>query len=154
MLPAWIPGVPVRLDIDPRCEPDIVAGMTDLGNIGTFDVVYCCHALEHLFPHDVDTALREFLRVLAPGGIAILFVPDLEGVQPTDEVLFVSPAGPVAGLDLFYGCRARLPEQPYMAHRTGFVAQTLEAALTGAGFAKVTTQRLPCFNLMGAGVKP
>lgn len=154
-LPAWLPGAETRLDVDPAAKPDIVASMTALGDIGIFDVVYCCHALEHLYPHEVGTALREFLRVLSPGGSVILFVPDLEDVRPTDDILYVSPAGPIAGLDLFYGFRPLLAEMPHMAHHTGFVSATLRDALQAAGFTRVATQRLPdCFNLMGVGVKP
>jgi hypothetical protein len=50
----------VRLDIDPRTEPDIVASMTDLGDIGPYDAVACNNALEHLYPHEVNNALRSF----------------------------------------------------------------------------------------------
>lgn len=155
-LPEWLSVhgfAEVRLDIDPDCEPDIVASMTDLGDIGPFDMVFSHHSLEHLSPHEVPVALGEFRRVLRPGGVALIFVPDLEGVQPTEEVLFVSPAGPIAGLDLFYGLRAALSEHPYMAHRTGFVSQTLGAALESAGFSRVATERLAGHNLMGAGFR-
>lgn len=142
-----------RLDIDGACEPDIVASMVDLGEIGPFRMVFSHHSLEHLAPHDVPRALGEFHRVLSPGGMALVFVPDLEGVAPTDEVLFVSPAGPIAGLDLFYGLRAALAEQPHMAHRTGFVSDTLRSALESAGFERVCIERLPDHNLMGVGYR-
>lgn len=147
----WLSGLDLaetRLDIDPACEPDIVASMTALGDIGPFNTVFSCHCLEHLAPHDVAVALGEFRRVLKPGGNVIVMVPDLEGVSPTDEVLFVSPAGPICGLDLFYGLRAALAEHPYMAHRTGFVSQTLQAALEAAQFARVGVQRLAGHNLL------
>lgn len=137
-----------RLDIDARCEPDIVGSMTDLGEIGPFDVVYSSHCLEHLAPHDVPVALGEFIRVLSPGGMAVTMVPDLQGVEPTDEVLFVSPAGPISGLDLIYGFRPALKAQPHMAHRTGFTAETLRSALTEVGFSSVTVERLPNHNLL------
>lgn len=150
-LPEWLSGLghaETRLDIDPDCEPDIVASMTDLGPIGPFDMVFSCHCLEHLAPHDVPVALAEFSRVLKPDGKAVIMVPDLEGVAATDEVLFVSPAGPICGLDLFYGLRTALPERPYMAHRTGFVSLTLQAALDAAGFSTVGVQRLAGHNLL------
>lgn len=137
-----------RLDIDPRCEPDIVASMTDLGPIGPFDLVYSSHCLEHLAPHDVPVALAEFRRVLSEEGATVIMVPDLEGVAPTDEVLFVSPAGPISGLDLIYGFRPALAAQPHMAHRTGFIAATLHAALESAGFRGVLVERQPSHNLM------
>lgn len=155
-LPDWLAdGDETRLDINPATRPDVVASMTALGDVGGFDVVYCCHALEHLYPHEVDVALKEFLRVLVSGGVAVVFVPDLEGAPPTDDVLFCSPSGPVAGLDLFYGFRPSLAAgNLHMAHHCGFVPATLEQALRAAGFADVAVKRLHPFNMMGAGKKP
>ena len=40
--------------------------------------VYCSHILEHLSRNDFDRALRETFRILKPGGIFRLVVPDLE----------------------------------------------------------------------------
>ena len=153
-LPDWLAGEEIRLDIDPVTAPDIVASMTDMGEIGQFDAVYCSHALEHLYPYDVPLALAEFLRVLHRGGVAIIMVPDLEAVAPTEEILYESPVGPIAGLDLFYGCRIRLRDKPYMAHHTGFTADTLGAALAANGFRDHKTVRLSGWNLMGVGLKP
>ena len=77
-----------RLDIDPSVNPDIVANMAELpDDIGPFDAVYSCHALEHLYPFDVTPCLQGFLRVLKPRGTVIILVPDLEGVAPTDEIV-------------------------------------------------------------------
>lgn len=153
-LPAWLAGgVETRLDVDPRCNPDIVASMTDLGEIGPFDMVFSSHCLEHLAPHEVGVALAEFRRVLRDGGGVIVFVPDLEDVRPTEDVLLESAAGPITGLDMYYGLRWALPEQPAMAHRCGFVSDTLLAAMEAAGFAAVAVRRLRDFNLMGAARK-
>lgn len=127
--------------------------MLDMGDIGPFDVVYCCHALEHVGAHDVPKALGEFLRVLKPGGHVVVFVPDLEGVRPTREVVMQAPVGDITGHDLFYGYGPAIKDHPYMAHRCGFVAQTLEDALTDAGFAEVRVQRLGRFDMMGAARK-
>jgi SAM-dependent methyltransferase len=70
--PAWAVGFDeVRLDIDRRCNPDIVANITSLGDIGPFDALYSSHCLEHLYPHQVPVALAEFLRVLKPGGVLL-----------------------------------------------------------------------------------
>lgn len=154
-LPPWLgEHDEVRLDIDPQHKPDIVASMTDMGDIGQFDVVYNSHSLEHLYPHDVPVALGEFWRVLRPGGVAILLVPDLEDVRATEDVLYVAPAGPMTGLDLIYGCRRLIPTMPFMAHHTGFTADTLRAAMEAAGFSGVRTIRGLDHNLTGAGFKP
>ncbi|MCU1301960.1 MAG: Methyltransferase type 11 [Candidatus Sulfotelmatobacter sp.] len=141
------------LDIEQRNNPDIVADMTDMGEIGSFDVVYCCHALEHLYPHQVHPALCEFRRVLNPGGMAIIMVPDLEDVRPTNDVLDYPEAGPITGLHLYYGDHSKIAEFPYMAHHCGFVAKTLQYALKSAEFDAVITERTNQFNLMGIGFK-
>lgn len=146
--PEWAVGYDeIRLDIDNTHSPDVLASMTDVGDIGPFDAIHCSHALEHLAPHEVWTAVSEFRRVLKPGGFAVVFVPDLEGVKPTGDVLFVAPCGPITGMDLFYGHMASLPTRPYMAHRTGFVAETLTEAMK-AHFSEVAVTRLPFHNLM------
>ena len=153
-LPAWL-GMfdETRLDINPANAPDIVRDMRDLTGIVGYDAIYCSHALEHLSPHEIVPALIGFRAALNPDGVAIVFVPDLEGVSATDDVLFVSPAGPIAGLDLIYGYRPALADNPYMAHKTGFTAKTLDKALNDAGFSKVKVDRLSDYALMGAGVK-
>lgn len=153
-LPDWLKDCnETRLDINAECNPHIVASMLDMGEIGEFDSLLCQHALEHLMPHEVGTALKEFIRVLVDGGSAMVFVPDLEGVTATDEVLFESESGPITGLDLLYGFRPALEENPYMAHHTGFTQETLKKAMTDAGFRLAKTVRLGNYNLFGVGVK-
>lgn len=153
-LPSHIPhDQEIRLDINPDAEPDIVASMTDMGDIGPFDGIYTSHALEHLAPHDVARALSEFRRVLKPGGVAIIVVPDLEDIRPTDDVVYVCNSGiPITGLDMYYGLACLLEANPFMAHRTGFVAATLEKAMRAAGFAKGNVYRAADFNLIGVGM--
>lgn len=154
-LPFWVDSTQeTRLDIDEGCNPDIVASITDMGDIGQFDHVYTSHTLEHLYAHDVPKALAEFIRVLKPGGSAIIFVPDLEGVKADREVLYESLAGPICGLDLYYGLSRYVEALPFMAHHTGFVKETLEQALTDAGFTTVSVTRVSDHNLMGVAIKP
>lgn len=133
-LPDWLPGLETRLDIDPAVSPDIVAPLTDMGDAGPFDIAYCSHALEHMPPHEIDVALQEFHRVLQPHGFLIVVVPNLAGVQPTLDVVYDSPAGPITGLDMYYGKANLVAENPFMAHKYGFVRATLEQFLTRAGF--------------------
>jgi predicted SAM-dependent methyltransferase len=142
---------PTFLDVEERTKPDIVASMTDMGEIGQFDMLYCCHALEHLYPHEVNKALCEFRRVLKPKGVALIVVPDLEGVKPNNEVLPRSDGAQITGLHMFYGDHALIPEFSFMAHHCGFIAETLEYALESAGF-KAHTLRQPDYNLVGVGI--
>ena len=153
-LPDWLEEYKeTRLDIDESHCPDVVSSMTDMGDVGTFDAVYCSHALEHLFPYEVEIALKEFKRVLRDGGVAIVFVPDLEDVRPTEEVLFVSPSGGITGMDLIYGLRKAFKENPYMLHKTGFTQSTLAKEFENVGFRKIETRRLEPYNLLCLGVK-
>ena len=150
-LPAWLSGEEVRLDIDPGVFPDIVAPLTDLGEIGKYHAIYCSHTLEHLYPHQVKKALSEFKRVLHDGGIVIIIVPDLENVSPDDTVIYVSPAGPITGLDMYYGKTEFVETNEYMSHKTGFTSKTLRKALEGAGFEVVSCDGKNSFNILALG---
>lgn len=141
-----------RVDIDPSVNPHIVASMTNLGEIGEYDVVYCSHALEHLYPHEVPKALSEFHRVLRKGGSAIVVVPDLEDVKPTEEILMGDETNGICGLHLYYGDHREIPTKPYMAHHSGFIRETLERALAHV-FPSTIVKREPHYNLVGVGTK-
>lgn len=147
----------IRLDIDPNVNPDIVANMAELPDgLGPFDAVYSCHSLEHLYPFDIDPCLSGFHRVLKAGGVVIVLVPDLEDIQPTDEVAYMAPCGPVTGHDMYYGYGPALALCPHMAHHTGFTQKTLRAALERNGFVDVQVARGPndCVGLYAIGVRP
>lgn len=153
-VPEWLSDfAEVRLDIDPKHKPDVVASMTDMGDIGGFSRLYCAHALEHLTPADGHRALTEFVRVLEPGGLAVVIVPDLEDIRPTDDVVYVSSAGPIRGVDMYYGLARLLDENPHMAHRNGFVKATLERAMREAGFSAFEVMRDDAFQLVAVGRK-
>ncbi|TWB51470.1 class I SAM-dependent methyltransferase [Nitrospirillum viridazoti] len=147
----------VRLDIDPAVQPDIVASITDLSMVadGSVDAVWSSHNVEHLHAHQVPVALAEFRRVLKPDGFALITLPDLQAVaalvaeDKLDEAVYLSAAGPIAPLDMLFGLRSAIARgNEYMAHRTGFTAQTLGKALLAAGFAAVkVTKDKPSFNL-------
>ncbi|MBW8815392.1 MAG: class I SAM-dependent methyltransferase [Caulobacterales bacterium] len=142
----------VRLDIDPAVEPDIVASMTDMSAVpnGAMDAVYSSHNLEHLYPFEVEVALKEFARVLGPDGFAVVTCPDLQATAQLVledrllETAYESPAGPISALDILYGHRAALARgNLFMAHRCGFTARALSQVLRGCGFGSVIVRRRP-----------
>lgn len=53
-----------------------------------FDLIYCSHMLEHI-PDD-RAAMRELLRTLAPGGVAVILVPIL-GEQTYEDPSITDP---------------------------------------------------------------
>lgn len=141
-----------RLDIDPAFNPDIVGSITDMSAVAdnSMDALYSSHNIEHLYPHEVPLALKEFLRVLRPEGFAIVTCPDLQSVaelvaqDKLTEPAYQSPAGPVSPLDILYGYRPALASGDlYMAHRTGFTLRSLMAALREAGFSNIFGRRQP-----------
>ncbi|WP_243367274.1 class I SAM-dependent methyltransferase [Fundidesulfovibrio soli] len=134
----------VRLDLDPAHGPDIACSITDMAPVAdaSFQAVYSAHNLEHLAEHEVHAALSEIRRVLAPGGFALVTVPDIQAVAQQaalgdlHRVLYVSPAGPVRIIDVLYGFTPAIAEgNTHMRHRTGFSAACLTTALARAGFA-------------------
>lgn len=144
-LPEWLSEhEETRLDIDPGVFPDVVAPLTDLGDIGPY-------TLEHLYPHQVALALAEFRRVLMPGGACVIVVPDLEGVVPDDTVVYDSPGGPITGRDMFYGKASMVADNEYMAHKTGFTPSTLRKAMEDAGFEVLSCDGKRQFNIMAVG---
>jgi ubiquinone/menaquinone biosynthesis C-methylase UbiE len=153
----------LRVDINPNVKPDIVASMLAMPMIAaaSVDGVWSSHNIEHLYAHEVPVALAEFLRVLKPGGVVLLTMPDLQRVaelivqDKLDEPAYVSPAGPIAPLDILYGHRPQIAMgNVFMAHRTGFTARTLTQILANAGFDRVRVERGKSFDLWAVGYKP
>jgi predicted SAM-dependent methyltransferase len=140
----------LRLDIDPAVNPDIVCSMIDMKPLasGSVDAIWSSHNLEHLHRHEVPAALAEFLRVLRPGGVVLLTMPDLQKIAElvaADELeneAYLSPSGPISALDMIFGHTPSLAQGNFhMAHKTGFTARTLNRLLSEAGFADVTVTR-------------
>lgn len=136
----------IRLDIDPGVRPDIVSDMTDMSAVPSHSVeaLYSSHNIEHLYLHQVPDALREFRRVLKPGGFALIGCPDLQAMatliveDKLHEPAYQSRAGGITPHDTFYGYGVQLAHgYLHMAHRCGFTRSTLIQALIDAGFERV-----------------
>ena len=133
----------IRLDIDASVNPDVLGSITDMKAVESesVDAVYSSHNIEHVYPHDVPVALSEFFRVLAPDGFLIITCPDLQTVcEAVGRIgllgtLYVSQVGPIRPLDVLYGYQPAVAAgNEFMAHKGGFVKETLEDALADAGF--------------------
>lgn len=152
----------VRLDIDPSVKPDIVASITDLSAIPdeSFDAIYSSHNLEHLYAHEVPVALSQFFRVLKAGGFVLVLVPDLQAIaelivlDKLDDPAYISPAGPIAPVDMLYGFRPALADgNLFMGHRYGFTASTLGQLLSQSGFSAIEVLKGEYFSLQATGRK-
>lgn len=154
----------LRLDIDPAVSPDIVGAMTDMAAVApeSVDAVFSSHNLEHLYAHEVTVALGEFVRVLRPDGFLVLTCPDLQSVAALvaqDRLLepaYMSPAGPIAPIDILYGHRPQIAAgNLFMAHRCGFTRRVLEGLLRASGFMAVgcIARGAPFFDLWAVALK-
>jgi predicted SAM-dependent methyltransferase len=153
----------LRLDIDPRVRPHIVASSVDLGCLrtGSCDAVWSSHNLEHLYEHEARRALAEMVRVLKPDGFALITLPDILSAAEAivagrfEDPLYVSPAGPIAPVDVLFGLRRSVEAgNTYMAHRTGFTADRLGRFLVEAGFAEARVWEGGSFDLWAVGLMP
>ncbi len=140
----------VRLDCDPTTSPDIVASCVAMPMIEdeSFDMIFGSHVIEHLHFHEVAQALKEFHRVLKPGGVLDVRVPDLQTIggkialDELDAIVYLCGMGPITPLDMLYGHRASIARgDTPMAHKTGFTGSVLKDALRRAGFEKMVLDR-------------
>ena len=139
------------LDIDAKGQPDLVFDARELHTLeaGQYDAVYCSHNLEHYYRHDGLRVLRGFAHMLNEGGFAEIRVPDIAQViamvqhnqLDLDDVLYISPAGPIAAHDVIYGLQTEIVSsgQDFYAHKTGFTHKSLRKFLTEGGFRHIFT---------------
>ena len=148
----------IRFDIDKNVNPDIVGTLTDmkLVDTGSVDAVYSSHNIEHIYPHEVPIALKEFYRVLKDDGIVVITCSDLQSVceaivkDKLLEPLYESPEGPISPIDILYGHREAIAKgNEYMAHKNGFTYSVLNTAFFEVGFkARYGGRSLDSWGLM------
>jgi SAM-dependent methyltransferase len=153
----------IRLDLDPAVQPEIVCSITDMSPVAadSVDAIWSSHNLEHLERHEVPLALAEFVRVLKPNGFLLLTLPDLRQVarlvveDRLEDRAYTSLSGPITALDMIFGHTASLAHgNPFMAHRTGFTARTLQRLLAEAGFVEIALRQGGSFDLWATARKP
>jgi len=127
------------VDIESRPEVDYVADASDLSIFDTnsVDTIYSSHTLEHFYygiNHELVNTLKEWNRVLKPGGKLMISVPDLE----TLSGLYIRK-----NLDFnqrFHIMRMMFGGQTniYDVHKVGFNFETLKMYLEKANFTHIT----------------
>ena len=134
------------LDIEARPEVDYVANASDLSQFEdkSIEVIYASHVLEHFsykLENELIETLKEWYRVLQPGGELLISVPDLKSLC----WLYTRP-------DLTYLQRHKLMEIMFGGqtdstdvHKVGFDNELIAMYLGEAGFPEC--ERVAEFNL-------
>jgi SAM-dependent methyltransferase len=104
--------------IDAYTDADIKAFMWDIPlPDACVDVIFSSNALEHVSKFDVVPTLREWHRILKPGGKLQIIVPDLEwAVQ-----FWLALQGTSWDMDIIYGHQKHEGEY----HKTGFTPKII-----------------------------
>lgn len=119
---------------------------------GSVRYIFVSHLLEHLFfPRDVKPFLAELRRVLAPGGIVRIVVPDveqcIEAYANNDQSFFGNrretwtwwPENPTRLEDfLAYAGAGAEPAYLFESHKYGYDFETLSRVLGDAGLDQIT----------------
>lgn len=131
--PKYIPGF-VHLDALAAEHVDYVgkAEELDMFDDGSVELIYASHILEHFGRHRYESVLAEWYRVLSPGGVLRLAVPDFEVCAK----LYV--AGRLeGGIEDITGLIVGGQKDEYDYHSMIFDRPSLTATLRHVGFSDV-----------------
>lgn len=120
----------LTVDIDPRQNPDIVADITNMLGVesDSCQEIVASHVLEHLEWPDSFAAIAEFARILCPGGMLKVAVPD------ADLLIGMLREGdnPFYATGLLFGVGGR--DNKFEQHRFAFNATMLNQIFGVLGF--------------------
>ncbi|GLH76758.1 hypothetical protein SSBR45G_16660 [Bradyrhizobium sp. SSBR45G] len=91
--------------------------------------IFSAHVFEHLFPDEIERLVREAHRVLVPGGVCRVVVPDVERI-----VALYDAARPQAFLQGMFEVTTR--RDVAFAHHWGFTRESLATLFREAGFSQ------------------
>jgi SAM-dependent methyltransferase len=164
----------IHVDVDPRARHlEALAPAWDLPfGDGWASEILAVHSLEHVHPRRLLPALREWHRVLAPGGRVQVHVPNAPELA---QSFFDSPVdekwrtmGALLGMYCHPGVRSPDQLEVPSDHQLMFDWEMLSWALTTAGFSHVTNltgkttdthteawrEVVPHFSLVAEAVRP
>ncbi|MDJ0688717.1 MAG: methyltransferase domain-containing protein [Xenococcaceae cyanobacterium MO_188.B32] len=135
----YIPGY-VNIDSYPNAKADLIMDSRKLELLPAHcaEVIESYHFFEHLQLHEARESLRDWFRILKPGGLVILELPNL--AVCTKEI--GKHFAPQNGVDLammgIFSSPKLVKEQGYgMAHKWGWTPETLSIELSEVGFVNV-----------------
>lgn len=134
----------VNVDVAPSrrgVRPDVICDLRRLEHFAdnSADEVLAVHVIEHFWRWEVEDVLREWLRVLKPGGEMVIECPNLASAC---EAVLADPAVAGAGdargqrsMWVFYGDPSW--RDPLMCHCWAYTPASLAELMVGIGLAEV-----------------
>ena len=142
------------LNVDLMLDADIVADVRNLDMIEDdyADEILASHIIEHFYEWEAVPLLREWLRVMKPGGLISIECPNIQFC---------------AAMFLHGGCSDRFTmwglygdpshKNPLMCHKWGYTPYTLAEKMAQAGFVEiknVEAKKVSGRDMRLTGVKP
>lgn len=126
----FIPGF-IHIDAVEFQHIDHVSSIDNLSFLpeNSVELIYVCHVLEHFKRKTLASVLKEWWRVLKPGGILRISVPDFAALCKVYQTY--------GRLDLVIGPLFGKQDYLYNIHYNVFDFATLEKSLLECGFANV-----------------
>jgi len=129
--PEWI-----NLDMVRACDGDEIDILGDGTQLpfkdNVFEEVVAVHVLEHVTRDKAPVMLSEIYRVLKPGGVAYIEVPDF--MKVIAHLTYAFMEGNEAAIHIWTTSVYGKNEKPGMAHYNGFYAMKLFLLFRNAGF--------------------
>ena len=129
----------VRVDLNEEAHPDFRCDVRCLPTEWkeTFDEVRAYHVLEHIRWEESDETLGEWIRILKPGGILKLGLPDLKAAA---RKILKDPVMSPTVLGVIYGDQRSKywnAHQDVGVHLTGFTPEDIAERLLKLGMEKI-----------------
>ncbi len=126
-------------------EPDVLSDLRDLAAFedASADEILSVHVIEHFYRWETLGLLREWVRVLKPGGTMFVECPNLLAacmfiVKEPETFTQEGPKGQM-GMWALYGDPQW--EDPLMVHRWAFTPQSLAKVMAEAGLVNVRQEQ-------------